>query len=444
MSKPLQLLECTGDPPGCAADLERLWQEGAGVALVAPQERSWLEAQLPAEGLVLDEAAIVLGSGGSSGGRRWCVQPLSHLQASARACGTWLQAQGFEPGVCELFNALPLHHISGLMPVLRARCWGGRLRWLPPPLLRDGAGLLAGAMPDPQRPALISLVPTQLQRLLDQPDGVRWLQRFQLIWVGGAALSPDLAQRCRAHGLPLSPCYGSTETAAMVAALPPQRFLAGEEGCGEALPHAELALEAGSGALRIRASSLALGTLEAGRLEPLPLQDGWWSSGDAARLDGGGLRLLGRLDGAISSGGETVFPEQVRERLLARIRAEALPVAELLLLGEPDPLWGERLVALVRRQPGEGAGRGAPSGGPEAPGPADAGPPSLAGTGRCESGLERQAALLARLEALSRELPASMRPRRWLVCDALQAGAAGKWDRRRWQAWLQGQAAADG
>lgn len=426
MSVPLRLLESGGDAQLCAAEVQRLWKAGAAVALALPQERPWLQAQLPAGGLALNEAAIVLGTGGSSGGRRWCVQPLSHLWRSADACGAWLRRQAIEPGACVLFNALPLHHISGLMPLLRAERWRAGLRWLSPPLLRDPAALLAAVPLERRRPALISLVPTQLQRLLEHPDGVRWLQGFALIWVGGAALPPQLAQRCRTLGLPLSPCYGSTETAAMVAALPPQRFLAGEEGCGEALPHAELALEAGSGALCIRASSLALGTLEAGRLEPLPLRDGWWSSGDAALLEGGGLRLLGRLDGAIGSGGETVFPEQVRERLLQRIRAEGLPVQELLLLGEPDPLWGERLVALVRLQDCV-AQRGPerPAAMPGAPG-AEQQPGLVLGDG-----------LRQQLVAAALSLPPAQRPRRWLHCPDLGPSAAGKWELRRWRGWLE-------
>jgi O-succinylbenzoic acid--CoA ligase len=292
------------------------------------------------------------------------------------------------------------------MPLVRARCWGAPLCWLPPAWLREPARLLAEARPTPGRQALISLVPTQLQRLLDHPDGVAWLQGFSLIWVGGAALAPEQAQRARAAGLRLSPCYGSTETGAMVAALPPECFLAGVSGCGQPLAHAELRLEEGSAdvlsrVLQIRASSLAAGFLADGAFAPLPLQQGWWSSGDAASLGPEGLQLLGRLDGAISSGGETVFPEQVRERLLALSAAEGLPVRELLLLAEPDPLWGERLVALVRLDPGAN---------PD---------------------------VLDLLETQARRLPPSQRPRGWLICAELERNAFGKWERSRWRGKLK-------
>ena len=397
-----QLLLATGEREALAAQLPPLWQAGRTLALVVPEEQALLQAALPALADPDWGAAVVLGSGGSSGGRRWCLQPLSHLQAAAAATAAWLGGLGIDPGRCQLFNPLPLQHVSGLMPLVRAHCWGAQLVWLPPALLRDPARLLRERPPSADAPALLSLVPTQLQRLLEQPEGVAWLQRFALIWVGGSALPAAAARSCRAAGIRLSPCYGSTETAAMVAALAPDRFLAGESGCGEALPHAQLRLQPGSGALEIRATSLALGHLEGGHLQPLPLQQGWWCSGDRATFGAAGMELLGRLDGAIHSGAETVFPEQVEQRLCALALAAQLPLAELLLLAEPDALWGERLVGLLRPQPGADPQR-----------------------------------LSQALAALAAQLPPSQRPRRWLVCLELERSPLGKWQRQRWRHWLE-------
>jgi len=400
MSGSVRLLLSGGEQAALAEELLEGWAQGAVLAVAAAQERALLQAELPKGPLELGPA-VVLGSGGSCGGRRWCVQPLSHLQRAAESTGQWLETIGVDSGRLELFNALPLHHISGLMPVVRASTWGAPLRWLPPAWLRQPATLLAEAQPEPGRQALISLVPTQLQRLLDHPDGVAWLRQFSLIWVGGAQLPDAQADLARAAGLRLSPCYGSTESGALVAALAPERFLAGEGGCGHPLSHAALRLRAGDGALQIRASSLAAGFLVDGALAPLPLQQDWWSSGDAASLGPDGLQVLGRLDGAISSGGETVFPEQVAQQLLELSTAAGLPVRELLLLAEPDPLWGERLAALVRLA-------------------ADAPP-----------------AVLQRLEELARQLPPSQRPRRWLLCPQLERNGLGKWERWRWLRHLE-------
>ena len=285
------------------------------------------------------------------------------------------------------------------MPLVRAEHWEVPLRCLPPQWLWGRPLLPPGPL---DRPVLLSLVPTQLQRLLEDPSGLAWLRGCALIWVGGAALPQPLAEVCRREGLPLAPCYGSTETGAMVAALAPQAFLAGDSGCGQPLSHAELRLEPSTGALQIRSGSLAVALWSGDTWQPLPLQQGWWSSGDLARLEARGLQLLGRRDGAIQSGAETVFPDQVEEALLGLIRQAGLAIEAVLLLPQDDPLWGARLSALVR--PAE---------------PQD------------------WPALEQSLRQLAAHLPPAQRPRQWLLCEVLERNAMGKWERQRWRQWLQ-------
>ena len=409
-SIPLELLAAApGAPPPLEA-LRRLGDRGGLLGLAPVQELSGLQEAVghgKQEWLGL-APAVVVGSGGSMGRRRWCLQPLSHLEASAIATAAWLRGLGIDPKRALVVNPLPWHHVSGLMPWVRSQCWGAEHRWLPPGQLHQ-----LEELPFPAHTsggaAVLSLVPTQLHRLLAQPAGVRWLREFAVIWVGGAPLAEAEAVRSRELGLRLAPCYGSTETGAMVMALPPQSFLAGAEGCGPALPHVQLRLDASSGALQIKAASLAMGMLQQGELQPLPLDQGWWSSGDQAELGAEGWQLLGRLDGAIQSGGETVFPEQVEQRLLELARAQGLPVVELLVLPEADPLWGERLVGLVKPAAGIGAA---------------------------------DAALWQSLQTLAFTLPPSQRPRRWLLCAELQRNPLGKWERQLWRQWLQSQPAS--
>jgi O-succinylbenzoic acid--CoA ligase len=401
--------------PVTPEQLRQAWADGRIVPLAAAEEQADLAAALAATGCpgtapVLESLrecfgpGVVVGSGGSSGRRRWCLQPLSHLEASALATGRWLAAGGIDPGACLHLNPLALHHVSGLLPLVRSRCWGCGHLPIQPALLRD-PGALAAAVPLPSdRPILLSLVPTQLQRLMATAQGLAWLQRLTLIWVGGAPLPRVVAAGARAAGLRLAPCYGATETAAMVCALEPERFLAGVDGCGGPLADVELQLQPPLGAIAVRTPRLSPGCLEAGTLLPLPISgEGWWASGDAGWLGAAGLTVLGRLDGAIHSGGETVFPEQVEQRLMAAAAAAGLPLQACLLLPEADPEWGQRLVALVR--------------------------PSAEAAGEA-------AALLHRLTRLGRGLPAAERPRRWLLCPELAPGSHGKWRRRHWQRWL--------
>ena len=408
-------LEPPAFPLPDSPELERARAMGRIVPLATPLEQGELALALgpePAAALQSLQqrfgAGVLVGSGGSSGARRWCLQPLAHLQASALATGTWLQQQGLEPAACLHLNPLPLHHVSGLLPWVRAGLWGCRLQPLAPELMRDPQALAMALPLLPERPGLLSLVPTQLQRLMARPEGIAWLRRLAVIWVGGAPLPPALAERARSAELPLAPCYGATETAAMVCALPPRQFLAGAAGCGPPLADVQLRLEPDTGAVMLRTARLSPGWLEQGQLRPLPgvavgaSADGWWRSGDAGRMTPAGLAVLGRLDGAIHSGGETVFPEQLEQRLRQQAGALGLPLQQVLLLPAAHPEWGQRLVALVR--PGEGADG------------------------------ER---LLVALQQLASGWPPAQRPWRWRLCSELAPSALGKWQRQRWQRWWQ-------
>ena len=231
---------------------------------------------------------VLVSSGGSSGGRRICLQPLDHLDQSAAATAHWLHGIGLDPGGVLICNPLPMHHVSGLMPWWRSRCWGVPHLALESGWLKQPQSLLAFCQAQPgwgQRPALLSLVPTQLGRLLADPSGIDWLQRFSVIWVGGAALPAVMAAQARQAGIRLSPCYGATETAAMVTALPPERFLQGDDSCGVPLMDVELRLAA-DGALEVKTDRLAMACWRPE--QPQQLQDlsdasGWWRSGDPAR-----------------------------------------------------------------------------------------------------------------------------------------------------------------
>ncbi len=395
------------DPTVVAVELEAAWSRGGLVGLAHPQERPQLEAAFGPDvrrhrwwpGAA---PGVVVGSGGSVGGRRWCLQPLEHLQASAAASGRWLAELGLEPSHCLVLDALPLHHVSGLMPLVRARQWGAKLRWLPPAMLRQPSGLMEACPLPRERPVVLSLVPTQLRRLMASPEGLAWLGSCAVIWVGGATLPEDLVLAARRAGLPLAPCYGATETAAMVCALAPHRFLSGEGGCGEPLDGVEVRIDATTGAVEVRSDRLSPGGSAAGGLVPLPLDAaGWWRSGDGGRM-GWGLQVLGRMDGALHSGGETVFPEQLEARLMAAAACRGLPLEAVLLLPRADQEWGQRLVALVRAR-----------------------------------GQERGAELIRVLNGIVTAWPPAERPCHWVLCPELSRTSAGKWRQDRWLEWLR-------
>jgi o-succinylbenzoate---CoA ligase len=336
------------------------------------------------------ETRVMIATGGTTGAPRYAVHTWQTLAAAARA----LQ-QRLDGGPIDSVCFLPLTHVSGLMQVVRSFVSGGRLAFA------DWREIEGGKFPAVPAGAVTSLVPTQLARLLDTTGALAWLRRFRTVFVGGAAASRELLERSRRAQLPLAPCYGMTETAAQITLLMPEEFLAGRDGVGRTLPHAQVevldettgrALPVGAaGQLQVRATSLFLGYHLDGLNAP---KDSFLTADRGVLATDGSLTLLGRLDDVINTGGEKVDPAEVE----AAIRATAL-VQDVAVFGMPDREWGEVVVALI----------------------AGALP-----------GVEREIA-----QRISLRLAAPQRPKRWVHVPRIPRSAAGKMDRRELRAMAE-------
>ena len=240
-------------------------------------------------------------------------------------------------GFCAHFNlrrvnavgVLPPHHVSGLMARVRCAATGGDyIDWSWKQLEAGRRPVIKGG------PWVISLVPTQLQRLLRSRAAVVWLRRFEIIFLGGGPVWTELADKAAKAQLRISLSYGLTETAAMVAALRPREFAAGERGCGRALPHARVRIGRG-GVVRISGRSLFRGYAGDRR------RAAEFATGDLGSIDAsGGLHILGRRDAVIITGGKKVHPATVE----AALRATGI-FMDVAVIGLPDVEWGEAVVA---------------------------------------------------------------------------------------------------
>ena len=265
-------------------------------------------------------------TGGTSGERRWARHDERTLTAAVR-------------GFCAHFgltrvnavDVLPAYHVSGLMARVRCAETGGRhVAW-------SWKRLEAGERPEldvTQGDWVLSLVPTQLQRLLAAPAAVAWLRGFKVIFVGGGPVWPELADAAAQAGLRLSLSYGMTETAAMVAALRPEEFLAGARSCGGVLPHATITLNA-DGRVGIAGESVFLGYGTSERTEEI-----FWTEDLGRWNERGHLEILGRRDAVIITGGKKVQPQDVE----AALRASG-EFSDVAVIGVPDAEWGEIVVA---------------------------------------------------------------------------------------------------
>jgi O-succinylbenzoic acid--CoA ligase len=315
------------------------WRENewAQVAAQLKPALTWGEAELP-PGADAESAAlpgpdlrpfvghILIPTGGTGGRVRFATHTWETLGAAVAGYAAFFRVQPVHA-----WCVLPLWHVSGLMQAVRTFETGGRLA------LGDYREQAASAPGMPGREAFhLSLVPTQLGRVLAREGGADWLRSFGLILLGGAALPEDLQAAARASGLRVAGSYGMTETAAMVAVQRPADFLAGEPLAGEVFPHAQVTVE--DGEIAIRAASLFRGYYP-----ELPAERAEFRPGDEGLLDEKGrLRVSGRRDRLIISGGEKIDPLEV-EAVIRRLA----PGAEALVAGEPDPDWGQRVVALM-------------------------------------------------------------------------------------------------
>ena len=187
---------------------------------------------------------------------------------------------------CLILNTLPLNHISGLMPIVRSQTWECDYINISPNLIKNTRELLLFTIKSKKnkKHLITSLVPTQLQRLLDQKDGISWLKIFDLIWVGGASISGEAAEKCKKEKIKLAPCYGSTETAAMVTSLKPKEFLMGFKNVGEILPDTKIRINA-QGLIEIKSPRIGIEIIDSSKTKNFKNKNGWWQAGDLGEIN---------------------------------------------------------------------------------------------------------------------------------------------------------------
>ncbi len=190
---------------------------------------------------------------------------------------------------------------------------------------------------------LVSVVPTMLRRLIDHHPGP--YRGLKAVLVGGGPIPEGLLEEAAKTGLPVLPTYGMTETFGQVATLRPgaplQRHV-------HPLPGIELRIEA-DGRIAVKAAQVSPGYLG----EPDRTSE-WFTTSDVGEMDDeGALRVLGREDSVIITGGENVYPERVESVLV-----ECPVVTEAVVVGIPDEVWGSAVACVYAGggQPGAVAG----------------------------------------------------------------------------------------
>lgn len=301
---------------------------------------------LPAQpGDVPDDVALVVRTSGSTGTPRDVLLPAGALRASGEATAARLGGHG------RWLLALPPVHVAGVQVLVRSLLAGTAPVLLAPgPFRAEAFARAVGELDVPGAPVrrYTSLVPTQLHRLIGSPGALDALRTFDAVLVGGAATAVGLLADARAAGVRVVTTYGMSETCG---------------GCvydGVPLDGVDVDLDA-TGRVLLAGPVLAAGYRDRPDLdaEAFVVRDGrrWLRTGDlgelvpgpAGRSDGRDaragarvLRVLGRADDVLVTGGAKVAPAAV-ERVLGALDG----VADVCVVGLPDAEWGQSVTAVL-------------------------------------------------------------------------------------------------
>ena len=280
--------------------------------LPASRLRQLTDAIAPDAG-VADDTAVIIVTSGSTGEPKGVELSAAALCHSARASLARLGAAD-DRDAGGWLCCLPVTHVAGLQVLVRSLLSSSE---------RTVAPTLTATALSESGCSYVSVVPTQLVRLLDEPGGAAALAEFAAVLVGGAAAPAGLLDRARAAGVRAVTTYGMSETCG---------------GCVyDGVPLAGVTVRAaGDGLLRIS------GPVLMNRYRGGPDLGDEFVTADLGYVRDGRVVVRGRADDVINTGGHKVVPGEVAAVL------ESCPgVLEVVVVGRADPEWGQRVTAVV-------------------------------------------------------------------------------------------------
>ena len=326
----------------------------AGGLALLPAERpeTWGEpAPAPHRRAAEDDVALIMYTSGTTGRPKGAM--LSHGNLWWNNVAALLASDVLANDVTLV--AAPLFHIGGLnVTTLSA--------------LQKGAEVILHRSFDPGR-ALADIASHRVTTMFGVPAMFLFMAQhpafpaadltsLRLLLVGGAPSPLPLLKTYLERGVSMQQGYGLTETSPMVSLLAPEHALAKVGSSGRTPPFVEVravdgegrALAAGAqGEILVRGPNVFKGYWGLPEATAKALDaEGWLHTGDAGFVDAQGfVTISDRIKDMIISGGENIYPAEIESELM---RHPA--IAEVGVIGEPDPTWGERVVAVAALKPG--------------------------------------------------------------------------------------------
>lgn len=318
---------------------------------------AFIGPEVPGPDVTADRAAMMVYTSGTTGRPKGVVTTHANIAAQITAL-----VKGWEwSGSDRVLLVLPLHHIHGIVVVLGAALWSGAVCDIHSEFDATATwnALASGDL------SLFMAVPTIYRRLIAAWDAAppatrkEWGEgsgRLRLMVSGSAALPVSTLERWRdITGHVLLERYGMTEIGIALS-----NPLHGERRAGYVgmpLPGVEARLvddqgvpvEPGeTGELEVRGDTVFREYWRRAEATRDAFREGWFRTGDVARIEDGYYRLLGRSSvDIIKTGGYKVSALEIEEIL--RTHPD---ITECAVVGVTDPEWGEVVSAAVELAPG--------------------------------------------------------------------------------------------
>ena len=304
--------------------------------------------------LDLEQEVTVIATSGSSGEAKAAVHTWGNHFYSAKGSQETIPLVSSDRWLL----SLPLCHISGIAITVRCLLSGAAL------VVATDADLITAI--ERGKVTHVSLVSTQLQRLLAEEKNHATLRSLKCILLGGSAIPRTLIEQSVSLGLNIYLSYGLTEMSSQVAT---GKVVTANQPCVKVLPYRQICInpipmsfprtrESIEGEILVKGEVLFKGYVTGTKIH-LPTvsmsfpnasvgnpnkNNLWFATGDIGHLDKDGcLSVTGRRDNMFISGGENIHPEEIEKALLS-IKG----IVEAIVVPKEDKEFGQRPIAFIK------------------------------------------------------------------------------------------------
>lgn len=291
----------------------------------------------PLESLRAEDLCLLMFTSGTTGKPKGVLHSHQTLLYE-----TWSIIEHFQLSQPRVFMPSPMTHITGLL-------YGILL-----PILSRGSSVLQDRWNATEAVQLIedercnfSIGATPfLSGLVKEYESIRQTSNLTNFVCGGADVPPALISRAQdAMGTTAVRAYGLTELPTLTCGQPTDSLKLRCADDGRLIGHSQARLSdshGNVGDLEVRGPEMFLGYLDPSDNDESFTKDGWFRTGDIARLEGDRVEILGRRKDIIVRGGENFSPMEIENLLLG-----LSSVADIAIVGVPDDQLGERACAMI-------------------------------------------------------------------------------------------------